>query len=130
MSELTPIQINNEHRLNEIARINDPNHDNLPSNVNIYVCGENDEEALKVPHYHIVGEDFEFEVKIEYIYYLDIWRTKFIKDKENANTWNKRKNIRYAIAEWLDHENYEMSPLTNAQVIKGQWNQNNPNHKI
>lgn len=131
ISEIGNISVKmEEHRLNEMARIDDPHHDFLPKNIKIYVYGENDEQATKVPHFHVIGEDFEFEVKIEHIYYLDIWRTKFIKDKSNANTWNERRKIRDAIAEWLDNKNYDMSPLSNASTIVAQWNQNNPDHKI
>ena len=60
------IQIENEHRLNEMASISDPT-DQLPDKVSIWVYGENDEQGTKTPHFHVIGEDFEFEIYIKHI---------------------------------------------------------------
>lgn len=120
----------NEHHLNEMARIDDPHHDKLPKKIKIWVYGENDEQGSKTPHFHVIGENFEFEIYIRHIHRLDIWRTKFIDKKSNSGTWNERAEIRDAILEWLDKPNTDFAPLTNASVIVAQWNQNNYEHKI
>lgn len=120
---------NSEHRLNEMTSISDPT-DKLPNKVSVWVYGENDEQATKTPHFHVIGEDFEFEVYIRHIHELDIWRTKRIDKKSLAGTWDTRANIRDAIKEWLDKPNKQFEPLSNANTIVAQWNSNNVNHKI
>lgn len=124
------IEKHSGHSLNEMARIDDPHIDKIPEKVKIYVYGENDEQATKIPHFHVIGNNFEFEVHIRHIHNLNIWRTKYIDKKLNKNTWNTRTNIRNAIIKWLDKPNTDFAPLTNATVIVAQWNANNPTHKI
>lgn len=118
-----------DHRIYEMASISDPT-DQLPDKVSIWVYGENDEQATKTPHFHVIGENFEFEVYIRHIHQLDIWRTKRIDKKKLSGKWDTRTNIRDAIKEWLDKPNKEFDPLTNAHTIVAQWNSNNPGHKI
>ena len=119
-----------DHRLFEITRIDDPHSDNLPNEVKICVYGENELQGSKTPHFHVVGADFEFEVYIQHIHNLIIWRTIRIDKRTNADPWNERADIRKAILEWLDKPNTELAPMTNAASILAQWNMNNPEHKI
>lgn len=121
---------NLDHNLNEMARVDDPHHDDLGKNIEIWVYSEKDKQGYKEPHFHIKGEDFEFEIYIRHIHNLDIWRTKWIKDKSNAGTWNGRADIRKAVTKWLDEANTEFAPLSNAHTIVAQWNSNNSNNKI
>ena len=118
------------HRPFEITRIDDPQLDNLPEKVMIYVCGENNEQDMMSPHFHIVGRNFEFEVNIKHIYQLDILKAIRIDDWSNAGTWNEKENIRDAVLKWLDEPNSELVPMTNAATILAQWNMNNPKHKV
>lgn len=129
LSRLIQESVLGEHRLNEMASISSPS-DKLPNGVTVWIYGENDEQATKTPHFHIVGEDFEFEVYIRHIHQLDIWRTKRIDKKSNSGTWNERANIKKSILEWLDKTNEDFAPLTNAHTIVAMWNANNPTHKI
>lgn len=116
--------------LNEMARIDTPSKDQLPGNIKIYVYGENDESGTKTPHFHVIGEKFEFEVYIEHIKELNIWRTKRIDKKSNTNTWAGRTNIKDAIQEWLDKSNARFTGMTNAEVIVNLWNMSNSNNEI
>ena len=123
-------QLNYHNALNEIARVDNPRYDNLPNNIKIYIYGENDEPGVKTPHFHVIGENFEFEIFIEHINELNIWRTKRIDKKGNANTWNERANIRDAIKDWLIKPHNRFAPKTNADVIVDLWCMSNPTHEI
>ena len=118
-----------DHRLNEMSLLSDYS-DKLPGGVKIYVYGENDEQGIKVPHFHVEAEDFIFEVHIKHIHNLDIWRTKKIDKKSNSNTWNGRVNIRKSITKWLDAKSHLIPNFTNAETIITFWNGNNPNTRI
>lgn len=130
LNEIASNDYDDEHRLFEMARIDDPHFDKLPKNIKIYVYGENDNQGTKTPHFHVIGENFEFEVHIQHIHNLDIWRTKRIDKQDNAGTWKERADIRKAILKWLDKPNTELTPLTNAASIVAQWNMNNTENRI
>ena len=95
----------------------------------VWIYGENDEQCTKVPHFHVIGKNFEFEVRIQHIYELNIWRTKFIDKIRNKNTWNERAKIKKSIQAWLNAQNKDL-PVTNAEMIVSTWNQNNPSNRI
>lgn len=122
--------LNYHETLNEMARVDSPKHDQLPNNIKIYIYGENDEPGVKTPHFHVIGENFEFEVAIQHINNLDIWRTKRIDKKTNANTWEGRANIRDAIKEWLNKPHSRFTEKSNADVIVDLWCMSNPSHEI
>lgn len=118
------------HSSHDMTRMDDPHTDRLRGNLKIYVCRENDIQGMKVPHFHVIGYDFEFEVYIEHIRDLVILGTKRIDKRKNAGTWKCRMDIRDAVVECLDKPNTGLSPITNASAILAQWNINNPDHKV
>ena len=120
-------ELNYHSSLNEIARIDSPKKDQLPGNIKIYVYSEKDSTGTKVPHFHVISEDFEFEIYIKHINDLNIWRTIYIDKKTNLNTWDERTDIRDAIKEWLSKSNVRIPAMTNAEVIVQLWNMSNDN---
>lgn len=116
-----------EHRLNEMASVSTPS-DNLPRNTKICIYGENDEQATKEPHMHVLIDngDIELEVKLKHIKQLEIWRTK----RNYPKTWNGLANIRKAITEWLDKPFSRNKKLTNKEMLTIFWNAENPSHII
>lgn len=118
------------HHPFEITRIDNPQLDKLPENMGVFVCGENDEQEKNMPHFHIMGDNFQFELNIRHIHNLDILRSMQNDKWNNTDTWNSRMDIHDAVLEWLDKPNSELAPMTNAAAILAQWNLNNPEHKI
>ena len=112
-----------------MARIDDPISDKFPENIKILVYGENSQSLIE-PHFHVVRDNFEFEVYIHHIHNLEILRTTHTDRKVNESTWKERTVVRTEILEWFDKPNTELSPMTNAGAILAQWNLNNPEHKI
>lgn len=120
-----------ENKLNEMALVSDSS-DKLPKKTKIYIYSEGDEQGTKTPHFHVIinNGEYEFEVKIENAYNLEIWRTKKCKKKSLKNTWVENSDVKKAVQEWLDKLNNEFAPLTNYQTIIKLWNVSNPTNKI
>lgn len=120
-----------ENKLNEMALVSDSS-DKLPKKTKIYIYGEGDEQGTKIPHFHVIinNGEYEFEVKIENAHDLEIWRTKKCKKKSLENTWVENSDVKKALQEWLDKPNNEFTPLTNYQTIIKLWNVSNPTNKI
>lgn len=100
--------------------------DQLPKGTEVWVYGENDEQGTKPPHMHIkVDNKHEFEIQFDFLHNLDIWRSKTSK-----KDWHNYKNVKKAVLNWLDQNNYEQDKYTNVEMIFAEWNRQNPNHKI
>ena len=112
------------HGIFEMAQISD--NGELPKNSSVWVYGENDEQGIKPPHFHIkIDNRFEFEIKFDNFHNLDIWRSKTIK-----HDWKDYSNVKKELKKWLNQNNSEQPEYTNLEVILSVWNMNNPNHKI
>lgn len=99
----------------------------LPKNSSVCVYGENDEQGTKHPHFHVKIDNgrFEFEIKFDDFYNLNIWRSKTVK-----HDWKDYSNVKKEIKNWLNYKNSELPDMTNLEAILSIWNMNNPNHKI
>jgi hypothetical protein len=115
------------HRLNDVATISRPT-DNIPRNARLIVYGENDEQGMETPHFHIqiVDGDIELEVKFEHIKDMDIWRTK----NDYPKNWNGIADVRDRIKEWLDEAPKENFGVSNLKRMIMAWNDGNPTNEI
>lgn len=116
-----------KHRLFEIATISRPN-DNLPRSARICVCGENDEQGTKTPHFHVLIDngDIELEVAFRHVKELNIWRTK----RNYPKSWDGLSNVKKAIQDWLAKPHHKFNNFTNLQYMVQAWNDNNPSNEI
>ena len=115
------------HRLNDVATISRPT-DNIPRNARVIVYGENDEQGMETPHFHIqiVDDDIELEVKFEHIKDMVIWRTKCNYPKN----WNGIADVRDRIKEWLDETTKKNFGVSNLNRMIMAWNDGNPTNEI
>lgn len=112
------------HGIFEMAQIS--NTGELPKNSSVWVYGENDEKGIKPPHFHVKIDDrFEFEIKFDNFYNLDIWRSK-----TNKYDWKNYSNVKKELKKWLTEKNSEQPKYSNLEVILTEWNRQNPNYKI
>ena len=115
------------HRLNDVATISRPT-DNIPRNARVIVYGENDEQGMETPHFHIqiVDNDIELEVKFEHIKDMVIWRTK----SNYPKNWNGITDVRDRIKEWLDEAPKKNFGVSNLNRMIMAWNDGNSTNEI
>ena len=83
------------HPIMEMAAVSCP-EDQLPDKTRICVFPENDEQGTKTPHFHIRINDTgkntkaEFEIYINHIHELKIWRAK----NKKYQSWDGFANVK------------------------------------
>lgn len=92
--------IKGPHGIFEMTQISSQGE--LPKNSLVWVYGENDEQGTKPPHFHVKIDNgrFEFEIKFDDFYNLDIWRSKTVK-----HDWKDYSNVKKEIKNWLNYKN-------------------------
>ncbi len=117
----------NLHRLDEMASISRP-YDNIPKNSKIVVYGENDDQGTKTPHFHVLINNGEIDLEIEFkhIRNMTIWRTK----RKNQKNWDGITDVRDRIIEWFDEKPPKNYGITNLQRMIMSWNDANPTNEI
>ena len=116
-----------KHRIDEMATISRPT-DNIPRKSKVLVYGENDEQGIKVPHFHVQIDNgkIELEVKFEHIKDMTIWRTK----RNYPKSWNGITDVRDRILEWLNEVSKKNFGLSNLERMIVAWNDGNPTNEI
>lgn len=117
----------NLHRLDEMASISRP-YDNIPKNSKIVVYGEYDDQGTKTPHFHVLINNGEIDLEIEFkhIRNMTIWRAK----GKNQKNWDGITDVRDRIIEWFDEKPAKNYGITNLQRMIMSWNDANPTNEI
>ena len=116
-----------KHRMDEIATISRPT-DNIPRRSKVIVYGENDEQGIKTPHFHVQIDngDIELEIKFEHIKSMDIWKTK----NNYLKSWNGITDVRDRIIECFDEATKKNFGVSNLKRMIMAWNDGNPTNEI
>lgn len=117
----------NRHLILEMAIISDDN-DKLPNNAQVIIYPEKDIQGTKTPHFHlkINHGEIEFEIKLQNIKELSIWRSKNKKYKD----WSGLSNVKKAIELWVFSKAYGMENTYNWELLIAAWNRSNPTNRI
>ena len=116
-----------KHRVDEMATISRP-ADNFPRQSKVIVYGENDEQGINTPHFHVQIDNgaIELEINFEHIKNMDIWRTK----DNYPKSWNGITDVRDRIIEWFDEVSEKNFGVNNLKRMIMAWNDGNPANEI
>lgn len=121
-----------KNQLLEMARVDEPNKDaNILGTKEIWVYG-NDRSSM-TPHFHYYDKKskpyFEIEVKISDLSIC------FSKPRNNVPenkllSWYGLSDAQKALKKWLKSPNADVPSITNYQMLKVTWNQNNRDNQV
>lgn len=116
----------------EMARIDEPHKDAaVLGTKEVWVYG-NDRSSM-TPHFHYFDKkskpNFEVEVKIDDLTICKSSQRTGIPLSQLL-TWNGITGAKKALDTWLNMPNADAPTLTNYQMLKIAWNQNNRNNQV
>lgn len=101
------------HRITESCPLNGP-HDFSLQNVRIVVHEELEDKAKRNPHFHVVSEEFDFDVLIDGI--------EELKLPYGDPVWDSMAELRSELRAWLKRQSDEIQGFSNEDVIRFCWN--------
>ena len=116
----------------EMARIDDPNKaSHILGTKEVWVYG-NDRSSM-TPHFHYFDKrgnpQFNIEIRIEDLTICHSSPRKGVS-KNSLLTWEGLTDAYKALEKWLESPNADAPSLTNYQMLKVAWNQNNRDNQI
>lgn len=112
------------HRITESCPLNGPCDFSL-QNVRIVVHGELEDKVKRNPHFHVVSEEFDYDVLIDGIEEL-----KLLSFPYGDPVWDSMSELRSELRAWLGLQSFEIPGFTNEEVIRFCWNNLNPDTRV
>lgn len=112
------------HRITESCPLNGPGDFSL-QNVRIVVYGELEDKAKRNSHFHVVSEEFDYEVLIDRIEELNLLNFPY-----GDPVWERMAELRSELRAWLKRQSVEIPGFSNEEVIRFCWNNLNPDTRV